>query len=153
MKPFTLSILTLLFATVSTGAQDNLNPDQKILRQLEYEWLMAEFRVDTATISKMMDSSFMAIGENKISSKKEELVGIYKNMFARKMNKHIVDSLYFDDLHINIFNNTAVVSFISVTKGSINAVPFNNRRTRMYDVWIKRQGHWKAVSSQVTPIE
>ncbi|HVG14425.1 MAG TPA: hypothetical protein VM935_05670 [Chitinophagaceae bacterium] len=29
--------------------------DEALLRQPEYNWLIAEFRNDTATISKMMD--------------------------------------------------------------------------------------------------
>ena len=113
---------------------------------------MAEFRVDTAAISKMMDKDFIAIGKSGISSKQQELNGIFKEMSQRKRNQHIVDSLYFEDSHIAIYGQTAVVTFISVTKGKVKEVPFAKRRTRMYDVWIKKNGLWKAVSSQVTPL-
>ena len=120
---------------------------------MEYDWLLAEFKLDTATISGMMDESFISIGTSSISTKQEELNGIYKNISQRINDKHEVDSLYLDNVDINIYGTAAVVTFISVTKGRINSVPFTNRRTRMYDVWIKRKGQWKAVSSQVTPIE
>ena len=73
-------------------------------------------------------------------------------MSQRKRNMHVVDSLYFEDWHVAIYGQTAVVTFISVTNGKIKGVAFNERRTRMYDVWIKKQGSWKAVSSQVTPL-
>jgi len=113
---------------------------------------MAEFRLDTATISAMMDERFMSIDLGSIGTKQQELKGIHENISLRLKNNHVVDSLYLDDVHIQVFDNTAVVTFISVTKGRINEKPFENRRTRMYDVWIKRNGKWKAVSSQVSPI-
>jgi len=73
-------------------------------------------------------------------------------MSKRIKENHVVDSLYFDDVAIRIYENTAIVTFISVTKGSVKGVPFTNRRTRMYDVWIRKSGEWNAASSQVTPI-
>jgi ketosteroid isomerase-like protein len=117
------------------------------------DWLIAEFKNDTATVAKMMDESFMAVGLSRIFSKQEELEGIHKTISQRMKDDHIVDSLYFEDVHIRIHGNTAIVTFISVTKGRIKDVPFANRRTRMYDVWIRRNGEWKAVSSQVTPLK
>ena len=77
---------------------------------------------------------------------------VYKNITQRNKNRHVVDSLYFEDWQVKIHGLTAIVTFISVTKGSIKDVPYTNRRTRMYDVWIRKEGTWKAISSQVTPI-
>ena len=126
--------------------------DEQLLRQLEYEWLRAEFRNDTATIARMMDEAFIAIGTTGVSSKQEELEGIYKNMSQRIKDGHVVDSLYFEDIVTRFYGSTAIITFISVTKGKIKDVSFNNRRTRIYDVWIRKEGKWKAVTSQVTPI-
>jgi len=147
MKLFFVTIFTLFF-TLSSSAQN----DEDLLRKLEYDWLTAEFKNDTAFISKLIDDSFIAIEPTKVSTKKEELDGIYQNISERIKNGHVVDSLYFEDFHAIIYNNSAVVTFIAVTKGSIKKVPFTNRRTRIYDVWIRKNGKWKAVSSQVTPI-
>lgn len=76
-------------------------------------------------------------------SKREELEGIYNTMSKRIKEDPIVDSLYFDDVAIRIYGNTAIVTFISVTKGRIKNIPFT--RTLMYDVWIRKNGEWKAV--------
>lgn len=114
---------------------------------------MAEFKMDTATIAAMMNERFVSVGLTTIANKQQELTGIYEKMSRRTTGKHVVDSLYLDDMQVQIFDNTAVVTFIAVTKGKIKDVHFVNRRTRMYDVWIKRNGHWKAISSQVTPIQ
>jgi len=126
--------------------------DIEKLKKLEYDWLIAEFKRDTASIAAMMDEKFISVGLTGTSNKQQELDGIYENISERMKNNHIVDSLYLDDVRIQIYGNTAVVTFFSVTKGRIKEVPFANRRTRMYDVWIKRKGQWKAISSQVTPV-
>ncbi|RIV23340.1 nuclear transport factor 2 family protein [Fibrisoma montanum] len=147
MKSLFLSILAIL-QTLTVFAQT----DEEVLQKLEYDWLIAEFKNDTAAIASLMDETFVAVGLTKTYSKQAELDGIFTTMNERIRAGHVVDSLYFDDVRITIYDNTAVVTFISVTKGTIKDVPFANRRTRMYDVWIRKNGVWKAVSSQVTPI-
>ena len=122
-------------------------------KKMEYDWLIAEFKQDTATIAALMDSNFLSIGPDGVGTKQQELSGIYNNIGQRIKNKHVVDSLNLEDFRVKIYGNTAVVTFISVTKGRIQNIPFDNRRTRMYDVWINQKGKWKAVSSQVTPLQ
>jgi lactoylglutathione lyase len=126
--------------------------DKELLKKLEYDWLAAEFKRDTAAIAAMMDDRFVSIGTAGISTKQKELDGMFSNISDRIKSKHIVDSLYLDDVQIQIHENTAIVTFVSITKGSIKGQPFKNRRTRIYDVWMKRNGQWKAVSSQITPL-
>ncbi len=153
MKIISLIVIKIILLPCQSISQDiNFKKDSATLRNLEFDWLTAEFKLDTATISRMMDDSFISIGDNSISNKQEELDGTYKNISQRIKNDHFVDSLYFDDLQIRIYGNAAVVTYISITKGTIKGVPFNGRRTRIYDVWIKRNDQWKAVSSQITPI-
>ena len=145
-------VVSLVIPKTLLSQNSSVANDMNKLKNMEYDWILAEFLLDTATISAMMDEKFMAVGLTEISNKQQELNGIYNSMKQRKENGHFVDSLYLDDMNINIFENTAIVTFISVTKGRIKNVPFENRRTRMYDVWIKKNGEWKAISSQVSPI-
>ena len=146
--------ILLMCALPGTGLSQSTSPrnETELLKQMEYNWLMAEFKQDTATIAQMMDDNFMSIGPAGISGKQQELAGMYTNMGKRLKAGHVVDSLYLDDVHIRVHDSTAVVTFISVTKGRVGQVPFEDRRTRMYDVWIRRNGQWKAISSQVTPL-
>ena len=154
--------MNFIFATITFFAiclpntlfSQNINSkiETETLKKMEYDWLSAEFKLDTAAISRMMDDSFISINESGISNKQEELNGTYKNIEQRLKNGHIVDSLYLDGFSVKFHAETAIVTFISVTKGKIKGTPFTNRRTRFYDVWIKRNGKWKAASSQVTPL-
>ncbi|MDB5202932.1 MAG: hypothetical protein JWQ27_2341 [Ferruginibacter sp.] len=136
-----------------TYAQDRARTaDIATLEQLEFNWLSAEFKRDTVTIARMMDEQFISVGLADISSKQQELDGIYAHITARQQKEYVVDSLFLDSFRVQFFDSTAVVTFFSVTSGRNKGVPFYNRRTRIYDVWMKRAGQWKALSSQVTPV-
>jgi hypothetical protein len=69
-----------------------------------------------------------------------------------KKDNHVIDSLYLDDFKVEVYDITAIATYYTVTKGRVKGVPFQNRRTRWYDVWVKRNGEWKWVASQGTSI-
>src|SRR5690349_3068736 len=113
---FILFAIDLLpFQSFSQGG--GFKKDSVIIHDLEYKWLKSEFTLDTAAISKMMDESFISIGDNSISNKQEELNGMYKNISQRLKNNPLVDSPYLDNFQIKFYGATAIVTYISVTKG------------------------------------
>ena len=118
---------------------------------LERKWLEAEFVLDTAYISTLLDSTFIGISANRISGKQEELRGMYDNISAMRKDSVFLDSLKLEDPIVNVFDKAAVVTFIVHTYKMERGNP-TEKRTRFYDVWINRNGEWKAVSSQGTPI-
>ncbi len=74
------------------------NTVEQRIRSLEYKAFDAAFRLDTATLSKMMDEKFIAVYPKTISNKQQELAGIYKNISQMKRDEHFIDSFYLDDL-------------------------------------------------------
>jgi hypothetical protein len=124
--------------------------DIEKLSKLEYDWIIAEFKLDTVLLSSILDESFISIDDTGILDKKQELKEVYESVIQMRKSEHFIDSLYLDSVHIQIYRKFAVVTFIAVTNGRIKNIPFQNKRTRFYDVWIKKRGDWKAVSSQVT---
>lgn len=121
------------------------------LLSLERKWLEAEFALDTAFISTLIDSSFVGISPNRISNKQNELKGMYDNISAMRTDSIFLDSLKLEDAVVNIYENSAVVTFIVHTYKKDKGKPVE-KRTRFYDVWINRNGKWKAVSSQGTTV-
>jgi len=121
------------------------------LLSLERQWLEAEFALDTAYLSTLLDSTFINISANRVSNKQEELKGIHDNITAMRKDSIFLDSLKLEDATVNLYGNAAVVTFIVHTykkeKGKST-----QKRTRFYDVWINRNGKWKAVSSQGTVV-
>jgi len=152
-KKCKIIILLVLSISFSCHAQNSrFLVDSIQLINLEYVWLGAEFTLDTATISQLMDEGFVGISSSGISTKNEELKSMYLNISERQKNGHKIDSFYFDNILIKLFDSTAIVTFETVTKGRKKDIPFTNRRMRFYDVWILRNGTWKAISSQGTLI-
>ncbi len=129
-----------------TATQSNDKTKEELLL-LERKWLEAEFVLDTAYISALMDTTFISISANRISNKQEELKGIYDNISAMRQDSIFLDSLKLEDAAVNVYDNSAVVTFIVHTYKKEKGRP-TEKRTRFYDVWINRNGEWKAVSSQ-----
>lgn len=122
------------------------------LLALERKWLEAEFALDTASISILLDSTFISISAGHISNKQQELKGIYENISAMRKDSIFLDSMKFEETLVHVYENTAVASFIVHTYKKDKGRPVE-KRTRFYDVWIKRGENWKAVSSQGTTVE
>ncbi|WP_205503165.1 nuclear transport factor 2 family protein [Rufibacter psychrotolerans] len=146
-----LGILVLIcWQSLAASAQHQ--KDVETLKQLERAWLEAEFRADTATIARLMDDAFIAVNPDRIATKREELEGIHRNITNRIKEGNLVESFELADFQVRLYDRIAIVTFLCVSKGTKKGVSFHNRRTRMYDVWQKKHGTWKALSSQVTPI-
>jgi len=153
-KPLLPALLVLLFIScqekqpVKTELPVKEHPEETILR-LEKKWLDAEFNLDTASIAPLLHPRFITINGNQISGRQEELKGIYENISAMQKAGIVLDSLRLEDAQVRLYDSTGIATFIVHTfkKDKGKAV---EKRTRFYDVWIKRSGQWKAVSSQGT---
>jgi hypothetical protein len=62
-----------------------------------------------------------------------------------------LDSLKFEDITVNLYNDVAVVTLVTHSYKRNKGKP-TEKRMRFYDVWINREGKWKAVSSQGTTL-
>lgn len=158
MKLLLIGLLFIISACSQTGSDKSGDGNisqtdyaKKELLSLERKWLEAEFVLDTAYISSLIDSTFMGISANRVSSKQEELKGMYDNISAMRKDSIFLDSLKLEDSMVNVYDNTAVVTFIVHTYKK-EMGKSTEKRTRFYDVWINRNGNWKAVSSQGTPL-
>lgn len=128
------------------------NKTKEEILTLERKWLEAEFVLDTAYISALMDPSFIDISTDHISDKQQALKGMYDNISAMRKDSIFLDSIKFEDPVVNVYDNTAVVALVTHSYKKDKGRPIE-KRMRFYDVWIKRGEDWKAVSSQGTVVE
>jgi hypothetical protein len=147
---------SLLFLVTSCKEKTKPVPEKVVAEQpertiltLEKQWLDAEFKLDTASIAGLLHPRFISINGRQISGKQEELAGIYKNIAAMQSAGILLDSLRLEDAQVRLYDSTAIATFIVHTFKKDKGKPIE-KRTRFYDVWIKRMGKWKAVSSQGT---
>jgi len=134
-----------------TANSDSNNKIKEELLSLERKWLEAEFTLDTAYISTLMDSSFIDVSAHNIHNKQQALKGMYDNINAMREDSIFLDSLKFEDVILNLYENTAVISLVTHSYKKDNGKSVE-KRIRFYDVWIKWNGKWRAVSSQGTTL-
>ena len=146
------SLLIILISCDSNKSNASLTTDKAQLLSLERKWLTAEFALDTTYLSSIIDSSFIDISENGLHNKSQALVSMYQNITQRIKDSILIDSFLIEDPITNVYENSAVVTFVVHTFRSDKGVK-SGHKTRFYDVWIKQNNIWKAVSSQGTKIE
>jgi len=146
-----LLIFLLFFASCGTK-QANHSSESKKLLDLEKEAITREFRNDTTFLSSIMDSTFIELSRDKIKNKHEVLKTIHRNNIDNISSNISLDSFVLEDPVVHLYDNTAVVTFIMHTYRKKEQVPFE-RRTRFYDVWVKRNNKWMAITWQASSVE
>ena len=142
-----LSFAFLIILPSNSIAQHKPTENELIL-QLEHKWIHAEFTQDTAFIARILDQRFMAIEPDGIANRQEEISDVFKAIDEFKKNSRSIDSFELKDMVINLYDHTAVVTFICMTYGKYKGVPFT-WKSRFYDVLVKRNDSWKGVASHV----
>ena len=136
----------------SNKSNSSLITDKSQLLSLEQKWLTAEFALDTTYLSSIIDSSFIDISEDGLHNKSQALLSMYQNITQRIKDSIFIDSFFIEDPVVNVYQTSAVVTFVVHTFRSDKGVK-SEHKTRFYDVWTKQNNTWKAVSSQGTKIE
>lgn len=128
------------------------SPDEAIqLLNLEKEAIEREFQNDTAFLSSIMDTTFIELSKDKIKNKHEVLKTIFQSNIQNLENNVSLDSFRLEEPIVHVYGNASVVTFILHTFRKKEDSLFE-RKTRFYDVWIKRGSQWKAVTWQASPL-
>lgn len=121
------------------------------LLNLEKEAIEKEFQNDTTFLSSIMDITFIELSKDKIKNKHEVLKTIFLDNMHKVENKITLDSFQLEEPIVHVYGNASVVTFILHTFRKKEDSLFE-RRTRFYDVWVKRGREWKAVTWQASPL-
>ena len=150
-----IRILSMSFLTFCFQAcQDHTPADTtaKELMDLEMLAITREFQNDTAFLSSLMDSTFIELNNGMIRNKHDVLRTIYQDNIDRIKESIVRDSFKLEEPVVHVYGDAAVVSFIIHTYNKKTDSTFE-RKTRFYDVWVKRGKNWKAVTWQGTPVD
>lgn len=123
----------------STGKQVSVkNPKQEVLN-LEDHWLQVED--DPNALESVLAPDFLHVVPVGIITKKEQLD------FMRKHPSHGQSSKHFEDMHVRVYGNVAIVN------GMVVAISGRStQKTLFTDVFAYREGTWQAVSAQELPV-
>jgi len=145
-----LSGLAIISISCVESSKSDYEAGQELLT-LEKKFLEKEFALDTASLASLMDSTFIDITDDGVKDKQEDLIDIYYNIDQRLKQGTVPDSFKLENEVVNVYSNSAVVT-VTVHSFRHSGDTSIERRTRFYDVWIRRDTEWKLAASQGTVI-
>jgi ketosteroid isomerase-like protein len=111
----------------------------------EREWLLAHLHLDIPALERLMDPDYLQIGAGGDALDKEQVLASF-----RSGERHW-DEANSDEHHVRVYGNTAVVVGRWRARGVNAGRPFDYQ-ARFVSVWVRRDGEWRMVSDQSTPI-
>ena len=142
----TLSTLTLLLCFVYPAFAAQSSSDEDSVRQileLERQSKEASIHRDVAFAERTLSDDYIGIGPLGQVTTKSDTVA------ARKRSQLRYDAIETSEMVVRVYGRTAVVTGRAEVKGTDLGEDFSGpyRFTR---VWVRREGRWEAVNSQVT---
>jgi ketosteroid isomerase-like protein len=121
-------------AATSGGAPAGAEDD---IARLEEQWVQAIVGKDAATIDRLLADDFVGTTNDRRYVKQDALTDV-------KEGTH--DLLRLDDVQVRIFGDTAIVDVDQTEKSRHGEDDFSG--SYMFtNVWVKRDGVWRAVAS------
>jgi ketosteroid isomerase-like protein len=134
----------LLLAAGSVGlAAQQVDSRESQLRVLEHMWNEAQVNRDAAALEALVSSRFVNTEwDGELTNKQKFLADIKDPRFKPS-------SLNIQDVKMNFFGNTAVVTGIYHTQGSYQGKPYDHVG-RFTDTWVQDFGKWQCVASHTS---
>ena len=108
------------------------------LRNLVRIWDEADVKGDAATLDRLLADEFAFVGG---PDKAQYLASI-----KSKSPDTYVESAVSDDVRVQVYGDTAVVTGLDTIKGKNKGQGYENKYLYM-DVWVKRSGRWQCVKT------
>jgi ketosteroid isomerase-like protein len=107
------------------------------IRKLEEEWVAAIVAKDTATVERLLADDFVGTTNDRRYVKKQAVEDVVEGTH---------ELLRLDDLQVRVYGDTAIVDVDQTEKSRHGTDDFSG--TYMFtNVWVNRNGEWRAVAS------
>jgi len=110
---------------------------QEVIAGLEQQWVTAILAKDTATVDRLLSDDFIGTTDNLRYTKSEALDDVTGGMH---------EVLALNDVEVRVFGDTAIATMKQTEKSTHVGVDYNGSYL-FTDVWVKRDGQWRAVAS------
>ena len=134
--------LLLVLASVAGMAQQ-ADPRESKLLVLERLWNEAQVSRDAAALDQLLSSRFVNTEyDGEVSDKQKFLADIKDPLFKPSLAT-------IQDVKMNFFGDTAVITGIYHTQGSYRGKPYDHVG-RFTDTWVMDMGQWRCVASHTS---
>ncbi len=118
---------------------------EKELITAEEEWAQAIVENDAEAIGRYMADDWTIIGSDGNLVGKAAFLGVIE---SGVLTHDVMES---DEMSVRVYGDTAVVTARTTSKGRFKGEPFSELE-RASDVFVKQQGQWKCVLTQLSRI-
>jgi ketosteroid isomerase-like protein len=140
-----MAICQTAAAQASSPAPKSAASDEQVLREHDLECVQAMVARKTDVIDRLEADDFIFIGpDGHVWDKAQDIASI-------KSGDVVFESINLDDVKVRVFGDAAVVSGRSTVKGRYKEINISGKY-RYTSVWVKRDGRWRSVQSQMTRI-
>jgi len=139
----TISYCIVFIASVVALAAQQADPRESKLMVLERLWNEAQVNRDSAALDALVSSRFVNTEWDGELSDKQKFLADIKDPRFKPSQANI------QDLRMNFFGDTAVITGIYHTAGTYQGKPYDHVG-RFTDTWVLDQGKWQCVASHTS---
>jgi ketosteroid isomerase-like protein len=137
---FIASAIAMSCLGFAQGKRSNVEEE---LLKLEKEFTQAIVKNDAQAIGRFLADDWVIIDADGGIVDKARFLGVIK---SGDLSHQMMES---DEVHVRIYGEAALVTGLTATKGKFIGQEFSTRE-RATDVFVKRDGRWQCVFSQLT---
>lgn len=147
---FVIAALVITASSLALGQTTNKksgknNKAEQEVRKVHSERLKALATSNVSTLDQIVGDDLVYISPVGKVQTKAEIVNDLKSGALK------VSSIEPGDMNVRVYGNTAVVTYLTVSKFMDNGREYNNQ-IRSTSVYVKRHGRWQLVSQQMTRV-
>ena len=142
MKSLSAIAIAVIIACLSASGQSEAGgggAEQAIMR-IEKEMLAAVLKGDASTNERYLADTFVFTGPDGEMENKGQMVNDLKSGDLK------FQSASLDDAKVQVYGDTAIVTYSSNDKGTYKGKDFSGK-TRWTDVFVRQNGKWQIVAS------
>jgi Domain of unknown function (DUF4440) len=133
-----LGLMALPSMAPQAGGQSSIEKSKQEVLDLENHWLKVEG--DPDALEKILAPDFLYVVPVGIITRNEQLSFMRKHPSPQQSLRH------FEDMHVRVYGNVAIVNGIVVATDA-----GSTHKTLFTDVFAYREGKWQAVNAQELP--
>jgi uncharacterized protein (TIGR02246 family) len=119
--------------------------EEQALLQIERDFVTAAKARDVAFFERTLAREYTQVADGKP-------VNVAAQLAEMKAGRVQIESITMRDMRAHVFGDVAIVSMVAESKGAYMGKPFNEKSSGI-DYFVKRDGRWQLVNSQMTTIK
>src|SRR5215831_3067860 len=147
IRPLVVIVAVFLLLTASTArpVKASDSSDTEFIKFLEDAWVNAIVHKNIDVLNRVMAEDFKGVRLSGQQYTKQEAITDVRSGF------YTVESMQLQNVSVSFLGDMALVKFYQNEKSKLGEENSGGRYA-FTDVWVKRDGEWRAISSQGTPV-